>query len=45
MLTAVTAEPGLNYAGQDAFLLRRIGVDPSHEEMYFERTLAGVGLQ
>jgi len=45
MRTAVTAEPGLNHGGQDAFLLRRIGADPSHEEMYFARSLAGLGLQ
>ena len=45
MRTAVTAEPGLNHVHQDAFLLRRIGVDPGHEEMYFARLLAGLGLQ
>jgi peptidoglycan/xylan/chitin deacetylase (PgdA/CDA1 family) len=45
MRTAVTAEPGLNNVQQDAFLLRRIGVDPSHGEMYFQRGLAGPGLQ
>jgi peptidoglycan/xylan/chitin deacetylase (PgdA/CDA1 family) len=42
MLTAVTAEPGLNQLHQDAFLLRRIGADPSHKEMYFARHLAGL---
>ncbi|MGC9947939.1 MAG: polysaccharide deacetylase family protein [Bryobacteraceae bacterium] len=42
MQTAVTAEPGLNQVHQDAFLLRRIGADPSHKEMYFGRRLAGV---
>jgi peptidoglycan/xylan/chitin deacetylase (PgdA/CDA1 family) len=42
MQTAVTAEPGLNRSHQDAFLLRRIGADPGHEEMYFARRLAGV---
>lgn len=41
MRTAVTAEPGLNRAHQDAFLLHRIGADPGHEEMYFQRGLAG----
>ena len=41
MQTAVTAEPGLNQVDQDAFLLHRIGADPSHEEMYFARSLAG----
>jgi peptidoglycan/xylan/chitin deacetylase (PgdA/CDA1 family) len=40
--TAVTAEPGLNHVHQDAFLLRRIGADPSHEEKYFARRLAGL---
>jgi peptidoglycan/xylan/chitin deacetylase (PgdA/CDA1 family) len=45
MQTAVTAVPGLNQLHQDAFFLRRIGVDPSHEEMYFARTVAGLGLQ
>ena len=42
MRTAVTAEPGLNAARQDAFLLRRIGADPGHAQMYFERGLAGL---
>jgi peptidoglycan/xylan/chitin deacetylase (PgdA/CDA1 family) len=42
MQTAVTAEPGLNRVDQDAFLLRRIGADPSHQEMYFARRLAGL---
>jgi peptidoglycan/xylan/chitin deacetylase (PgdA/CDA1 family) len=42
MQTAVTAEPGLNRIHQDAFLLRRIGADPSHETMYFARRLAGL---
>ncbi|MGA2739132.1 MAG: polysaccharide deacetylase family protein [Bryobacteraceae bacterium] len=42
MQTAVTAEPGLNQVHQDAFLLRRIGADPSHQEMYFARRLAGL---
>jgi hypothetical protein len=45
MRTAVTAEPGLNRAPRDAFLLRRIGADPTHDEMYFGRGLAGLGLQ
>ncbi|HLY17780.1 MAG TPA: polysaccharide deacetylase family protein [Bryobacteraceae bacterium] len=44
MLTAVTAQPGLNQPRQDPFLLRRIGVDPGHETMYFERSLAGLRL-
>jgi hypothetical protein len=42
MRTAVTAEPGLNQVHQDAFLLRRIGADPSHEQMYFARCLGGL---
>jgi peptidoglycan/xylan/chitin deacetylase (PgdA/CDA1 family) len=45
MRTAVTAEPGLVRGRQDAFLLRRIGADPGHEETYFGRSLAGLGLQ
>jgi peptidoglycan/xylan/chitin deacetylase (PgdA/CDA1 family) len=42
MQTAVTAEPGVNQIHQDAFLLRRIGADPSHREMYFARRAAGL---
>jgi peptidoglycan/xylan/chitin deacetylase (PgdA/CDA1 family) len=42
MQTAVTTEPGLNRAPQDAFLLRRIGADPSYKDMYFARYLAGL---
>ncbi len=45
MRTAVTAERGLNRAGNDPFLLRRIGADPDHEQSYFERSVAGLGLQ
>jgi len=41
MRTAVTAEPGLNQVHQDAFLLNRIGADPGHEDLYFQRGLAG----
>lgn len=40
MQTAVTTEQGLNQASQDAFLLNRIGADPTHEEKYFARSLA-----
>ena len=40
MKTAVTAEPGINTADQDAFLLNRIAADPSHPEMYFSRSVA-----
>lgn len=42
MRTAVTAEPGLNQVRADAFLLHRIGADPSHGEPYFARRLAGL---
>jgi peptidoglycan/xylan/chitin deacetylase (PgdA/CDA1 family) len=42
MRTAVTAEPGLNGVHRDAFLLHRIGADPSQEEKYFGRLLAGL---
>jgi peptidoglycan/xylan/chitin deacetylase (PgdA/CDA1 family) len=42
MRTAVTAEPGLNQVHQDAFLLRRIGADPNHPELYFGRRVAGL---
>jgi hypothetical protein len=42
MRTAVTAEPGLNQVHQDAFFLRRIGADPSQEQMYFGRSVAGI---
>jgi len=42
MQTAVTAERGLNRIHQDAFWLRRIGADPSHPEMYFARSVAGL---
>lgn len=38
--TAVTAEPGVNQVGADPFLLRRIGADPGHEELYFHRAVA-----
>jgi peptidoglycan/xylan/chitin deacetylase (PgdA/CDA1 family) len=42
MRTAVTAEPGLNRAGQDAWLLHRVGADPGHTEWYFRQCVAGV---
>jgi peptidoglycan/xylan/chitin deacetylase (PgdA/CDA1 family) len=42
MRTAVTAEPGLNDVHRDAFLLHRIGADPSQDAMYFARYVAGV---
>jgi peptidoglycan/xylan/chitin deacetylase (PgdA/CDA1 family) len=38
--TAVTAEPGLNHPRADPLLLRRIGADPGHAEMYFQRAVA-----
>jgi peptidoglycan/xylan/chitin deacetylase (PgdA/CDA1 family) len=41
--TAVTAEPGLNQAPRNAFLLHRTGVDPVQEDRYFARRVAGVG--
>jgi len=44
MQTAVTAEPGINQGRPNAFLLNRIGADPSQEAMYFARRAAGVGL-
>lgn len=40
--TAVTAEPGLNHAGAERFLLRRIGADPTHEALYFQRAVAAL---
>jgi len=40
MRTAVTAEPGLNRLHQNAFLLNRIGADPTREEKYFARSVA-----
>jgi peptidoglycan/xylan/chitin deacetylase (PgdA/CDA1 family) len=43
MRTAVTAEPGLNQDHRNALLLNRIGADPTQEEFYFARRVAGVG--
>lgn len=40
--TAVTTEPGMNWADADPFLLRRIGVTPSYSPDYFAELLAGV---
>jgi peptidoglycan/xylan/chitin deacetylase (PgdA/CDA1 family) len=40
MQTAVTAEPGLNQLYHDAYLLNRIGADPTDEEKYFARSVA-----
>jgi len=39
--TAVTAEPGLNFAGADLFLLRRIGVVAPLPELAFRQCAAG----
>ena len=41
MLTAVTAEPGLNGLDPNAFLLNRTGADPGQDAMYFARNVAG----
>ena len=38
--TAVTTERGVNRAGADLFLLRRIGVESSYPPAYFERCAA-----
>lgn len=38
--TAVTTRSGLNYPAGDRFLLRRIGVDPGFEPLYFQRCAA-----
>jgi peptidoglycan/xylan/chitin deacetylase (PgdA/CDA1 family) len=43
--TAVTAEPGLNHHHSDAFLLRRIPVDPSQGDWDYRRLLTGWALQ
>ena len=42
--TAVTTEAGLNFAGQDLFELRRIGVDPRYDAEYFQQCTAAVHL-
>lgn len=39
--TAVTTESGINGLGDDPYLLRRIGVDPSYARDYFERCATG----
>ena len=43
MQTAVTAEPGLNAAQSDAWLLHRTGIDPGYDQKYFCQLLAGIG--
>jgi len=42
--TAVTTQPGLNYALADPFTLRRIGVEPGLEPLYFERCAAALAV-
>jgi peptidoglycan/xylan/chitin deacetylase (PgdA/CDA1 family) len=39
---AVTTERGMNFAGADPFLLRRLGVEPTIPAQYFQELLAGV---
>jgi peptidoglycan/xylan/chitin deacetylase (PgdA/CDA1 family) len=38
--TAVTTRTGLNYAAGDRFLLRRIGVEPGLDRLYFQQCAA-----
>jgi len=38
--TAVTTQTGLNYAADNSFLLRRIGVEPALDTLYFEQCAA-----
>lgn len=38
--TAVTTSRGLNYPASDAYLLRRIGVEPDLEPLYFQQCAA-----
>lgn len=40
--TAVTMMPGLNLAGADRFLLRRIAVNTDYPKVYFEQIVAGL---
>lgn len=40
--TAVTTEPGLVNVAADPYRLKRIGMDPSLPELYFERRVAGL---
>jgi len=39
--TAVTGNPGINFRGDDPYLLRRIAVEPDWEERFFSRRVAG----
>jgi peptidoglycan/xylan/chitin deacetylase (PgdA/CDA1 family) len=41
-LSAVTTEPGLNFAGARLLMLRRIGVDPTLPKDYFAELLSGL---
>jgi peptidoglycan/xylan/chitin deacetylase (PgdA/CDA1 family) len=43
--SAVSTIWGLNKTGTDVFMLRRLGVNPDVSRGWFERTLAGVGVQ
>lgn len=43
--TAVTTERGLNFAGAEPLLLRRLGVEPGNPMPYFAELLAGVRTQ
>jgi peptidoglycan/xylan/chitin deacetylase (PgdA/CDA1 family) len=40
--SAVTTERGMNFAGADPFLLRRLGVEPNLPPRYFEELLSGI---
>lgn len=40
--TAVTMLPGLNFAGADLFLLKRIAVNTDYPQTYFEQIAAGL---
>jgi peptidoglycan/xylan/chitin deacetylase (PgdA/CDA1 family) len=43
--TAVTAEHGLNYRASNPFKLRRISVEPTMPQWYFQELLAGLHLK
>ena len=40
--SAVTTVPGLNFAGAQPFLLRRLYIEPTFQDYYFRELLAGV---